>query len=97
MYKRQVYESVRAATLGISAELGLKLDVKDPLISLKHAVTRFRITLHVCLSESRDLAGPSARPPKPWQFATLEEMDALPMSVTGRKIANFLRSRAIDD
>ncbi len=93
----QVYESVRAATLGISAELGLKLDVKDPLISLKHAVTRFRITLHVCLSESRDLAGPSARPPKPWQFATLEEMDALPMSVTGRKIANFLRSRAIDD
>jgi A/G-specific adenine glycosylase len=57
------------------------------LKSMKHAVTKYRITLHV---HAATLGASDQRPGKPWRFTTLEDMQDLPMSVTGRKIAAML-------
>lgn len=69
-------------------------------MTIRHSVTRFRIQLKVY--SATDHVGQSTmassgifkvkRASKPWRFATLEEMRELPMSVTGRKIAQHLES-----
>ncbi|MGI9473950.1 MAG: A/G-specific adenine glycosylase [Rubripirellula sp.] len=82
-------DTVEVAATLLSDELGVKIDPGLRLTTLKHAVTKYRISLHVheaCLSES------TKRPGRPWKFVTLAEMADLPMSVTGRKIAVLLGS-----
>lgn len=63
------------------------------LKTIRHAVTKYRISLHVHLAEinvATDAKKPVPRIMKPWKWVTLKEMNDLPMSVTGRKIADFL-------
>ena len=83
----QSYQNVQEASRALSAELGIPFDVGADLLTLKHAVTRFRIKLHVYAAACNGSHRKHERPPKPWRFATLDEINALPMSVTGRKIA----------
>ncbi len=96
----QDYQSVEDACRGIHTEVGVPLQSQECLMTIRHAVTRFRIQLKVY--SATDHVGQSTmassgifkvkRASKPWRFATLEEMRELPMSVTGRKIARHLES-----
>ncbi len=65
---------------------GLSVSIQSAEVRLKHAVTRFRITLDVF--EGNDPRGRlKTAKDKSLRWATAEEIEALPMSTTGRKIA----------
>lgn len=81
-------DSADDAAREISLILGSKLKAGVRLSTIRHAVTKFRISLHVHEAEIR-LADPGTMP-TPWKFLTLKEVSKLPMSVTGRKIAKLL-------
>ena len=70
-----------ASELGIGVKAGLHLK------TIKHAVTKYRISLHV---HAASLSRSRKKLPHPWRFVTIQEMAELPMSVTGRKITKFL-------
>jgi len=65
--------------LGAGASLGQRL------ATLKHGVTRFRITLHVY-----EATHDARKVPAPFCWTTLDELTQLPLSTTGRKIARLL-------
>jgi A/G-specific adenine glycosylase len=81
------YESPMAAAQQLSHELGVKISPGMRLTTIKHAVTKYRISLHV---HAADLAEPKRVPSRPWRYVSLSEMAELPMSVTGRRIAKIL-------
>ena len=84
-------ESVESASQWLSEQLGIDVASGVRLKTLRHAVTKYRISLHVHqASMSREGTSAMGEPPAPWQWVTLEQLAALPMSVTGRKIADFL-------
>lgn len=67
-------------------ELGIEVAVGEHLIQLDHAYTHFRITLHAFVC--RLVAGePQCLECDDFRWATLEEIEALPMPVTDRRIA----------
>lgn len=76
----------------ISEELGLRIALGERLTTLRHTVTRFRITLD-CFSAR--LASPKpthdARNEQCW--FTLDELADLPLNVTGRKVHKLLTQR----
>lgn len=65
--------------------------------TLRHAVTKYRISLHVHQATLQRQASGRGRNevelPTPWRWATLEELHSRAMSVTGRKIVEFLGSK----
>ncbi len=72
-------------------ELDVQVEVKESLIVVRHAYTHFRITLHafrcwLVAGEPRCLDCAAFR------WITLAELDALPMSVVDRKVAQALQS-----
>lgn len=83
----QTYASVGEAARGLSTEMGVHLTPGKRMATIRHAVTRFRIRLHVHTAE---LVDGQSLPPRPWRFATLRELEQLPMSVTGRQIVQLL-------
>ncbi len=66
---------------------GIRATPGARLATLKHAVTRYRITLHAHFAK---LVGKSTQPPCGWRFVDLNELKHLPMNVTGRKIVDLL-------
>ena len=80
-------ESVQAAAKVLGKTLGRKIEPGMRLKSIKHAVTKYRITLHV---HSASIPSKPSSIRAPWRFASLSEMEQLPMSVTGRKITKLL-------
>ena len=65
---------------------GLTVSIEPTEVQLKHAVTRFRITLDVF--RGHDPQGRlQTRNDKTLRWATADQLEALPMSTTGRKIA----------
>ena len=80
-------ESWLAGQLGGDVTLGMRLK------TIKHAVTRYRMTLHVHLGEwnvNSDRIAEDGPMPDSWQWATVDELADMPMSVTGRKIVRLL-------
>jgi A/G-specific adenine glycosylase len=70
-------------------ELDVEVEVDERLTVVRHAYTHFRITLHAFLC--RLLSGePRCLDCAAFRWATLEELDALPMSVVDRKVARAL-------
>lgn len=70
-------------------ELGIEIAVGEHLVTLKHGYTHFRITLHVF--RCRRVAGePRCLDCDEVRWVTVEEMAALPMAVTDRRIAALL-------
>jgi A/G-specific adenine glycosylase len=78
-----------AAADAISRTLGVKIHPTRHITTIKHAVTRYRITLQVHLA---DPVAPSdvTLPGDSFRFATSESMNDVPLSVTGRKIAKWI-------
>ena len=72
----------------LQEEMGIEVVVGEELIVVKHAYTHFRITLHAFACRlAEDSPPPQCIECDAFQWATLEEIDALPMSVADRKIA----------
>jgi A/G-specific adenine glycosylase len=74
----------------IAEELGIEIRVGPLLASLRHAYTHFRITLHTFLCRLVE-GQPQALECADWRWLTLEEADALPLSVLDRRVLRILR------
>ena len=83
-------ESVDAAADWLSGQLGTEIAAGVRLHTLRHAVTKYRISLHVHQARvaGAEIGQGNAQPS--WQWVSLDKMQELPLSVTGRKIADFL-------
>ena len=84
-------DSVETAATILGDVIGRKLSPGVRLETIRHAVTRYRITLHV---HAANIAHPRRKLPPPWRFISLRELSELPMSVTGRKITDLLLANA---
>lgn len=72
-------------------ELGIEIEVNEPLAVVRHAYTHFRITLHALLC--RLVAGePRCLDCAAFRWVTPVELDALPLSVADRKVAQALQA-----
>jgi A/G-specific adenine glycosylase len=84
--KRRPRESLKACLVReVREELGVEVEVLRPLITVKHAYSHFRITLHVF--ECRYVSGK----PRPsggvrWKWVALGELDNYPFPSAQRKI-----------
>lgn len=78
----------------IAEELGIEITVGDLLVTLPHAYTHFRITLHAFLCR-RTSGQPRALDCADWRWISLEEAGDLPMSVLDRRIADILVEKAL--
>ncbi|MCP4779042.1 MAG: hypothetical protein GY880_32910, partial [Planctomycetaceae bacterium] len=79
--------SIAEAATQLSDEVGVNLIPGIRLRMLKHAVTKYRISLQVYQA---DLLDEGDIPGKPWKYVSLAELAEMPMSVTGRKIVKIL-------
>jgi A/G-specific adenine glycosylase len=70
--------------------LAVEIDPLTHLTTTKHGVTRFRITLHVL--DSRWIAG--GKPSAQLRWVSRAGLAELPLSVTGRKIAELLSAKS---
>lgn len=76
----------------IAEELGITIAVGEPITTVRHAYTHFRITLHAF--HARHIAGePQAIGCADWRWVGLDELDAFPFPVTDQKIIAALRSQ----
>ena len=75
----------------LKEETGLAAELSGPLFQMKHAVTRYRITLQCWKGDG--VTGRLKKTQTPTRWATLREIEEMPMSVTGRKIARKLKSQ----
>lgn len=84
-------ESVESAADWLTEQLGAQVAPGVRLQTLRHAVTKYRISLHVHQAAfAAGRSGTTIPIPSPWRWVTLDQIRTLPMSVTGRKIAEFL-------
>jgi A/G-specific adenine glycosylase len=74
----------------VEQQFGLRVTLQDRLATIKHGVTKYRITLH-CVTASPEAGG---RLKKPARWIPLQEIGPLPLSVTGRKIGHLLSTDA---
>ena len=70
-------------------EMGIIVDVGEELTTVKHAYTHFRITLYAFLCQLEQ-GEPRCLECQDFRWATLDEIRALPMAVTDRRIAAAL-------
>jgi A/G-specific adenine glycosylase len=75
----------------LKEETGLAAELSGPVFQMKHAVTRYRITLQCWKGDG--VTGRLKKTQTPTRWATLREIEEMPMSVTGRKIARKLKSK----
>ncbi len=90
--KRERGESLpEALQRELMEEMGVSIDVGEPLTVIQHAYTHFRITLHAFLC-TLAAGNPACLECAAFQWASIEQIRALPMAVTDRKIAGALES-----
>ena len=77
--------SAEAAASELSHSVGATISPGLRLTTIRHAVTKYRISLDVHFATIEN-----GRTKSPWKYVSLEEMEELPMSVSGRKIATLL-------
>ena len=89
--KRKQNESFeRCLGREIREELGIRVKVVRPLISVRHAYTHFRITLHVY--ECRHVSGrPRALGCAEWRWVKLNELERYAFPSANRKVIAALR------
>ena len=90
--KRDVAESLpEALHRELREEMGIEIEVGEPLTTVKHAYTHFRITLYAFICALKD-GDPRCIECQDFKWASLDEVQALPMAVTDRKIAGALEA-----
>jgi A/G-specific adenine glycosylase len=70
---------------------GLAIDKPRKIATLKHGVTRFRITLDCYQARARGVM--STLPAGQWQWLEPAALVQLPLNVTGRKLSRMLAER----
>jgi A/G-specific adenine glycosylase len=81
--------SPTSAAASLRKQLGFLIRPQEQVKTIKHAVTRYRITLHVHRADPiqpTDVALPSDS----YRFVSSNSIDQIPLSVTGRKIAKWI-------
>jgi len=73
----------------IVERLGIQIEVGDLLTEIRHSVTRYKITLRAFLCQH--LKGEIAPSVGVYRWLSVAEVHALPLSVTGRKLAKLLK------
>ncbi|MBN2006539.1 MAG: A/G-specific adenine glycosylase [Anaerolineae bacterium] len=73
----------------LKEEMDIEISVGAELIVVRHAYTHFRITLHAFLCQLAE-GTPRCIECEDYRWATPEEIQALPMAVTDRRIAQAL-------
>lgn len=68
---------------------GVSIEPRDRLATLRHGVTRFKITLHCFTAIARGRLSQTADP-KEQRWVTPQDLSELPLSVTARKIARLI-------
>ena len=88
--KQQEGESLPAALVReLGEELGIQVEVNDHLISIDHAYTHFRITLHAF--HAHHISGdPQCLGVADWRWVTLADLDGFAFARTDRKIIDAL-------
>jgi A/G-specific adenine glycosylase len=75
----------------VAAQTGMRVQAGELVATLKHSVTRFRITLDCYAAKYLSTARKSApRPETCWTSPA--ELDRFPLSTTGRKLARLLQA-----
>ena len=80
-------DSIDAAADDLGRQIGVPIVPRARLMSLRHGVTKYRISLQVHVARLR---GSTSEVREGWRFVDVGDMAALAMSVTGRKIADAL-------
>jgi A/G-specific adenine glycosylase len=75
----------------VRQQAGLVIGKSEKIATLKHGVTRFRITLDCYQAQSRGVT--STLPAGEWQWLEPGGLARLPLSVTGRKLSRMLAAR----
>lgn len=88
-FPRTVFTEVQQLPAAVQQLTNIRCQLGESLATLKHGVTRFRITLLVY--SAKHTAGQIANEPDQIRWLPSDELDSLPLSVTGRKIANLLQ------
>ncbi len=83
--------SVATAAKAVSTRLGIDVKPMQKVSTIKHAVTRFRITLEIHVAQPVEEACLSPQTGE-YRFAAVGQLSSLPLSVTGRKIVQILAS-----
>lgn len=78
----------------LKTQTGILAELSPTKTTIKHAVTRYRITLSCYLGTNAK--GRLKKSSSPIQWMTQEEIEQTPMSVTGRKIAQRLNKLELD-
>jgi len=86
------FASVAAAARELSREIGSEILPGSHLTTIRHAVTKYRISLRVHEAKMKETLH---QPPRPWRYVTTAKLDGLPMSVTGRKIVEMIKSGVV--
>jgi len=91
--KRRSAESLKACLMReVKEELGIRIEVVRPFITVKHAYTHFRITLH-CF-ECRFVSGrPRALRCAAWKWVRRKELDRYAFPAANHKVIEALRRR----
>ncbi|MBB3207762.1 A/G-specific adenine glycosylase [Rhodopirellula rubra] len=71
----------------LTNHLGGRIQLDEVVKTMKHAVTKYRITLNVY--RATRTGGPKALA-EPWKFRTPDQLKHLPMSTTGRRLLNWV-------
>ncbi len=88
-------ESLRELEKRFEQQLGGDVAIGETILTLRHTVTRFRITLEV-LNARLTPARPARAASHAQRWFTLDELTELPLNTTGRKVARMLAERARD-
>jgi A/G-specific adenine glycosylase len=78
------YQSVGEVAKSLESTLGCQIEVGIRLATLKHGVTKYRITLDVHRARA---SGDFGKLPDGWAWQTLDQIKLLALPVTARKIA----------
>jgi A/G-specific adenine glycosylase len=77
-------------------ELGIEVEVGERLLSLKHAYSHFRITLHAFRCRLRS-GEPHCLECADFRWASAEELATLPMSAADRRIARLVQTCSMSE
>jgi A/G-specific adenine glycosylase len=79
----------RAAARALRSELGMDVEITEPIARIKHAFSHFRITIHAFHGRLPD--GPGAPPvPEPLRWENVTKLRQLPFSRAHRRLAERL-------
>ena len=79
----------RELTAAVKKQTGVTIRLGEKMTTMRHGVTRYRITLH-CF-DAQPVTGPK-KSTASQKWLKVSELNELPLSVTGRKISEILQS-----